>query len=521
MRRYLFTGDIDALETLEYDVVIVGCGIAALYAALNLDPGLSCALINKGGREESNSIYAQGGIAAVTDPADDPENHLKDTLFSGAGLCNEEAVRVLVTEGPSDIKKLIDMHVPFDTDEKGRLQITREGAHTHDRIVHCGGDATGYHVTKTLLAEAERRENIDIYDYHCLYDICTDDNGEVVGITAMNDDGPYIFFRARNVIIASGGIGRIYRKSTNAKTQNGDGIAAAMRAGAAVGNMEFVQFHPTALIHPDQNGRYFLISEALRGEGAVLRNRRWERFMVNAHPMADLAPRDVVTRAIIWEMRNHDLPNVYLDITGKSRSFLEHRFPTIYHECLRRNIDIAVDWIPVVPVQHYFMGGITTDLYGRTDVPGLYACGEAANTGVHGANRLASNSLLECLVFGRRCAQHIGGAFVPGRAGRPALEPFAETEAAVDLDTIKAQIRYVMTLKGGILRNRTQLTEAIAEISAHYEMLERLPMTDHNPLILLNMATVSLAVLDAALKREKSVGAHYRSDEVKEGSDKK
>jgi len=183
--------------------------------------------------------------------------------------------------------------------------------------------------------------------------------------------------------------------------------------------MEFVQFHPTALIHPDQNGRYFLISEALRGEGAVLRNRRWERFMVNAHPMADLAPRDVVTRAIIWEMRNHDLPNVYLDITGKSRSFLEHRFPTIYHECLRRNIDIAVDWIPVVPVQHYFMGGITTDLYGRTDVPGLYACGEAANTGVHGANRLASNSLLECLVFGRRCAQHIGGALRLNRSPKP------------------------------------------------------------------------------------------------------
>ncbi|MFZ5973824.1 MAG: L-aspartate oxidase [Bacillota bacterium] len=519
MRRYVFSGNINVIRKLSYDVVIAGSGVAALYAALSLDEHLTCALINKAGREESNSIYAQGGIAAVIQNTDNTQDHFKDTLFSGAGLCNEEAVRVLVQEGPADIEKLIQLGVPFDTDPDGNIQVTREGAHSHNRILHCGGDATGYHLTKTLMAAASSRKNITIYDYECLSDICTDDNGRVNGIVTIDGDGMFTFFSTANVIIASGGIGRIYRKSTNAYTQTGDGIATAMRAGAKVENMEFVQFHPTALIHPDKNGRYFLISEALRGEGAVLRNRRWERFMCEAHPMADLAPRDIVTRAIIWEMKNHDLPNVYLDITSKSRTFLENRFPTIYHECLRRDIDIAVDWIPVVPVQHYFMGGIATDLNGRTNIEGLYACGEAANTGVHGANRLASNSLLECIVFGRRCAEHINGSRMSAPAV-PGIERYKEAETAVDLGTIRTNIRYTMTKKGGIIRNKTILTEAIAEIGAYFDTLQSLPMKSDNRIIMLNMATVALAVLRAALKREKSVGAHYRSDEIKERAEK-
>lgn len=520
MRRYVFSGNINVIRKLSYDVVIVGCGVAALYAALSLDEHLTCALINKEGREESNSIYAQGGIAAVIQNTDNTQHHFQDTLFSGAGLCNEEAVRVLVQEGPSDIEKLIHLRVPFDVDAQGNVQVTREGAHSHNRILHCGGDATGYHLTRTLMDAVSSRKNIAVYDYECLSDVCTDGNGRVNGIITIDTDGIFTFFASANVIIASGGIGRIYRKSTNAYTQTGDGIAAAMRAGAKVENMEFVQFHPTALIHPDKNGRYFLISEALRGEGAVLRNRRWERFMCNAHPMADLAPRDIVTRAIIWEMKNHDLPNVYLDITCKSRSFLENRFPTIYHECLRRDIDIAVDWIPVVPVQHYFMGGIATDLHGQTNIDGLYACGEAANTGVHGANRLASNSLLECLVFGRRCAEHINGS-CPSVPAVPCIQPYKDAEAAVDLGTIRSQIRYTMTQKGGIIRNKTNLTEAIATIGAYHDTLQSLPMWSDMRIIMLNMATVSLAVLQAALRREKSVGAHYRSDETKEGTEKK
>lgn len=520
MRRYIFAGDTGSVRNLSYDVVIIGCGVAALYAALNLDKNLSCALINKEGREVSNSIYAQGGIAAVIQSTDNTQDHYSDTLFSGAGLCNEDAVRVLVQEGPHDIEKLIQLGVPFDLDSGGNIQVTREGAHSHNRILHCGGDATGYHLTKTLMEAASNRDNITIYDYQCLSDICTDSGGRINGVVTMNRNGIYTLFSTAKVIIASGGIGRIYRKSTNAHTQTGDGIAAAMRAGAQVENMEFVQFHPTALIHPDKNGRYFLISEALRGEGAVLRNRRWERFMCEAHPMADLAPRDVVTRAIIWEMKNHDLPYVYLDITSKSRSFLENRFPTIYHECLRRDIDIAVDWIPVVPVQHYFMGGIKTDLNGRTNMPGLYSCGEAASTGVHGANRLASNSLLECIVFGRRCAEHINGSGFPDPAGIR-IQPFDETDAAVDLGTIRSNIRYTMTKKGGIIRNKTNLLEAISEISSYQDILERLPMNLDVRIIMLNMAAVSLAVLKGALSREKSVGAHYRSDEIKERAESK
>jgi L-aspartate oxidase len=518
----MFSGDIGTLRKKSFDVVIVGCGVAALYTALSLDRRLSLALINKEGPKESNSIYAQGGIAAVIQSTDNMEDHIRDTLFSGAGLCKEESVRVLVREGPRDIRALVELGVPFDRDDEGNIQVTREGAHSHDRIVHCGGDATGFHLTMTLLKAVQARENIEVLDNECLTDICTDSGGRAAGVITIDSKGAFTRFSAPHVVIASGGIGRIYRKSTNAHTQTGDGIAAAIRAGAKVENMEFVQFHPTALIHPDKNGRYFLISEALRGEGAVLRNRRWQRFMCEAHPMADLAPRDVVSRAIIWEMKNHDLPHVYLDITGRPRAFLENRFPTIYHECLRRDIDIAVDWIPVVPVQHYFMGGITTGLDGKTNIEGLYACGEAASTGVHGANRLASNSLLECLVFGRRCAESIVGSAMAAPGDVP-MEPHSETEASVDLSTIRTQIRRIMTQKCGIIRNKTNLTEAIAEIGALYAVLERLPMRSQTRIIMLNMATVSLNVLRAALKRDRSVGAHYRSDEIKikEGTDLK
>lgn len=519
MRRYLYNENKPPQNEYDYDVVIVGCGIAALYAALNLDDNLSCALINKSGTSESNSIYAQGGIASVIEATDNVQDHFNDTIYSGAGLCNESAVRVLVEEGPNDIKNLIELKVPFDLDSEGNYAITREGAHSHNRILHCGGDATGYLMTRTLIQKVSEKDNLTVFNNHCLCDIFTNKD-QVSGISTIDENGEFNVFNTSKVIIASGGIGRIYRKSTNAYTQTGDGIAAAIRAGANVGDMEFIQFHPTALIHPDNNGRYFLISEALRGEGAVLRNRRWKRFMCDAHPMADLAPRDVVTRAIIWEMKNHDLPHVYLDITHKSRAFLENRFPTIYQECLNREIDIAVDWIPVVPVQHYFMGGIVTDLNGRTNINGLYACGEAANTGVHGANRLASNSLLECLVFGRRCAQHINQSNVSLiEFDYSVIDKFEYNKNLIDLNTIRSQIRHIMTQKCGVLRNKTEMIEAIEQIDDYYNMLEQNNISSSKEAILLNMTTVSLSVLKAALSRENSVGAHYRSDEVKERTD--
>ncbi len=515
MRRYIINNDLTNTIHMESDVIIVGSGAAGLYAALHLDKDLSCVIINKSGSEESNSMYAQGGIAAVIDQHDTTESHLHDTLNAGAGLCDADAVRVLVSEGPQDIKTLLQLGVPFDKDSEGKLKLTREGAHECNRIVHSGGDATGLHLTESLTKCVAARSNLHILNAFVLMDIVTDENGETAGALAIDSDKKICFISSSHVILASGGIGHVYRNSTNARCATGDGIAAAMRAGAAVKDMEFVQFHPTALIHPDKNGRFFLISEALRGEGAILRNRRSERFMEGVHPMADLAPRDIVSRAIIAEMKKYDLPNVYLDITVRPRAFLQERFPTIYEECMSRDLDIAMHWIPVVPVQHYFMGGIKTDLNGQTNIGGLYACGESACTGVHGANRLASNSLLECLVFARRCAQHINGTIMPSAIIVQRGISTQEYHERLDIDSIRTQIRNTMTKNGGIIRNKEGMTEAIAQIEGYFGLLETASLCTVREIETFNMATVGLAILKAALQREKSVGAHFRSDDVK------
>ncbi len=306
VREYAFSGDLKSTSVLDFDVVITGSGTAGLFSALSIDKGLTCAVLNKLGAEESNSIYAQGGIASVTLPYDSWESHLSDPLVAGAGLCDEQAVSVLVKEGPDNIKRLIKYGVQFDKDDNGDLSISTEGAHSVNRILHCGGDATGFHIIKALLAEVEKKQNVTRFDNTSLVDVLTDENNCVSGVIVQGSDGNYMVLRSRNVIIASGGIGRIYRNSTNASCATGDGIAAAMRAGAKTENMEFVQFHPTALIHPDLNMRYFLISEALRGEGGILRNRKWEPFLQSVHPMADLAPRDIVSRAIVSEMEKND-----------------------------------------------------------------------------------------------------------------------------------------------------------------------------------------------------------------------
>ncbi len=513
-RQYMFSHDLTDAETPDFDVVITGSGVAGLYTALCLDKGIRCAVLNKLGKEESNSIYAQGGVASVTLSSDSWQSHFSDTLTAGAGLCDEQAVKTLVTSGPDNIRQLMALGVQFDREKNGELAISTEGAHSINRILHCGGDATGYYIVEALIEAVSGRENITCFDNTALFDVLTDENGSVSGVVAQGSDGKYIVLRAPNVVIASGGIGRVYRNSTNAGSATGDGIAAAMRAGAAVGHMEFVQFHPTALIHPDNNMRYFLISEALRGEGAILRNRKWEPFLQNVHPMADLAPRDIVSRAIVNEMRKNDVPNVYLDITSRSREFLKNRFPVIYNECMKRGIDIAVNWIPVVPVQHYFMGGIKTDINGRTNIDGLYACGESACTGVHGANRLASNSLLECLVFGRRCAEDIGGKTAKQASDPALLCDASKTERALDFETYRSQIRNTMTKKGGIIRNETELTEAIALIKDFYTTLSETAIHSPSEAATLNMATVALDILEAAKARKKSVGAHYRSDDA-------
>jgi len=513
MKRYINHSREHAVKKLDTDVVIVGCGVAGLYAALNLERGLQCVVLNKAGAEQSSSMYAQGGIATVIEPneQDDTDQHFMDTLVAGVGLCDENAVRVLVDEAWGNIEQLIKMNIPFDRLD-GNLLLTREGGHGRNRILHCGGDATGLHLTRRLYEIAMKRENIRIFDRMFLSDIVTDENG-VVGVLTMDGQNSPHYFAASKVIIASGGIGRVYRNSTNAICATGDGIAAASRAGAELRDMEFVQFHPTALVHPDENGRFFLISEALRGEGAILRNRRGEAFMHGVHPLADLAPRDIVSRAILLEMKKNDIPNVYLDITTRPRSFLKERFPTIYEKCMSCGIDIAQDWIPVIPVQHYFMGGIKTDTHGRTNITGLYACGESACTGVQGANRLASNSLLECLVFGRRCALQISQSKVS-----PPTRREVETSACVkcdyvDFESYSSEIRTLLTQKCGIIRNEKDLSEAYARISEIFDWLDSMVLGTPKSIETYNQSQIALAILRAAIQRKKSVGAHYRSDD--------
>ncbi len=513
MKRYLYhAGQVARTDT---DVIIVGSGIAGLYTALCLPQSIRCTILNKAGIENSSSMYAQGGIAAVLDInkiMDDTRQHLEDTLVAGAGLCDEKAVSVLVQEGQANIEQLISLGVPFDRRQDGDLLMTREGGHGKNRILHCGGDATGLGITNQLYAVALERENITILDQCFLVDILTGENG-AAGVLVLDEKNKPQYFSASKVIIATGGTGNIYRNSTNPACSTGDGIAAAKRAGAELKDMEFVQFHPTALIYPNENGRFFLISEALRGEGAILRNRRGEAFMQDIHPLKDLAPRDIVARAIVREMKKCDIPCVYLDITARPRSFLEKRFPTIYTECMRRGIDIARHWIPVFPVQHYFMGGIKTDLNACTNIPGLYACGESACTGVHGANRLASNSLLECLVFGRRCAAHIAETL----DRKPEIVRFETTSGVnpgdMDFDSIRSELRTMMTQKCGILRNQADMSDAEQWVSSSLAQFGEVDLTGKKQVETLNLLQVSSEVLKASMARKKSVGAHYRTDE--------
>ncbi len=509
MREYAIYKGFEIDETIKTDVLIVGAGAAGLYTALNIASTLNVIILSKLDLEESNSIFAQGGIATVRLPTDNWESHLKDTLKAGAGMCDAGAVEVLVKEGPAVIERLVGLGVPFDRDAENNLCITREAAHSCNRIVHCGGDATGYHLTKTLIARCKSKHNIKIIENMLMLDILTEEN-KAVGVVAKGAN-KNIIIEAAHTVIASGGIGRVYRNSTNSVCATGDGIAAAKRAGAVLKDMEFVQFHPTALIYPNDRMRFFLISEALRGSGAVLRNRKGERFMQKSHELAELAPRDIVSRSIVKEMKDHDLPCVYLDITFKPRDVLKERFPQIYENCLKMDIDIAVNWIPVFPVQHYFMGGIKTDINGATNIENLYATGESACTGVHGANRLASNSLLECLVFGARAADAINNAAVSHlRAVLPSMP--VKNSSSLDCQTFRSRIRDAMTKKGGIVRNTREISEAVEEIGDYYGMLKDTALTTSKEFETLNMATTAMEILGAAVARKESVGAHYREN---------
>ncbi|UZQ85600.1 L-aspartate oxidase [Thermoclostridium stercorarium] len=512
--RYLVNFDINDIPKEQYDVVIIGSGIAGVYTALQMDSSIKVAVVTKETVEISNSVLAQGGIAVPLGRDDSPECHFRDTVYAGAGLCDEETVRILVNEAAENIEILCRYGVNFDRGEDQQLLLSREGAHSKNRIVHTG-DSTGKEVCDTLIKILLKHDNVRIFERTFAIDIVTEAR-KCIGLIAYEEDSKsFKLFLAGAVVCAAGGYGQLYNYTTNPQVTTGDGVALAYRAGCRVMNPEFVQFHPTVLYHPED--RSFLITEAVRGEGAILLNIRGERFMPAYHPMAELAPRDVVSRAIFQELQKTGSTHVYLDISHKDPEYVKNRFPTIYKTCLRYGIDITKDRIPVAPAAHYSMGGIKTDEWGRTGIEGFYACGEAACNGIHGANRLASNSLLEGLVFGRRIATELTGQIL-NRTLKEARIPDnlchirKSNEPVKNAGALKSRLRTLMTEKVGIIRNGENLQEALNQVLEMKAEIEGKAYTTVEHWELVNMLTLSELVIRAALMRRESRGAHYRSD---------
>ena len=494
-----------------YDYIIIGSGIAGLNTALLAAEHGNVLVVTKGRIDDCNSRYAQGGIAAAIGPGDSATLHQRDTLEAGAGLCDPEAVGVLTGQGPDSIAGLIRWGVPFDT-MHGQIALGREGAHSLPRILHAGGDATGQHIENTLAERVQSDSSITVLEYTHAIRICVED-GAVAGVEVMESDtGERRIISGDVVIIASGGAGQLYRYSTNPQVATGDGVALAFLAGAEVMDMEFYQFHPTALWL--EGAPSFLLSEAMRGEGAVLRNADGQPFMEEHHPMADLAPRDVVSRAIASEMERADGRPALLDITHLPAATVSSRFPTIYAECRRYGLDITRDPIPVAPAAHYMMGGVRIDTWGRTNIAGLYACGEAACAAVHGANRLASNSLLDTLVFSRRLVDAaLGNApeYAPDDVDNLRI-PLADRAmvCATVPERGRQTLQDLMWRNAGITRNGTRLL-LTARILNLWQRTMPAPETaaDHE---LRNMLVVSRLIVEAALQRRESRGAHHRED---------
>lgn len=503
--RYLSNFDLGRLPQVFCDVLVVGTGIAGLYTALKARESGRVIVLTKRKLEESNTEYAQGGIAAAIGTEDSPRAHFLDTIEAGAGLCEEEAVRVLVEEGPDCVHELIAIGTQFDKDEAGEYALTREGAHSQRRILHARGDATGDEIRRALQHKVYA-EGIIVYENQYIVDVLTQ-NGRCIGVLALDSQERMTAYFARATVLGTGGAGQLYINSTNPEVATGDGIAIAYRAGAVIEDVEFIQFHPTALY--GEGSPKFLISEAVRGEGALLLNCHGERFMPDYHPQAELAPRDVVARAIVDQMRKTNHPCVYEDARAIPNG--PQRFPTIYAACLRRGIDLTQDLIPVAPAAHYIMGGVRTDLDGHTNIPGLYASGEVACTGIHGANRLASNSLLEGLVFGRRIARAIKQDDLP--VPEPRVSGWRTAPSIPDrpLNLLWAEIQQLMWDNVGILREEAGLTAAVARLQTIVRSLSGALQTKEGFQVA-NLATVAMLVAQAALKRTESRGGHFRSD---------
>ncbi|SDP38084.1 L-aspartate oxidase [Actinacidiphila guanduensis] len=515
---------------IDADVVVVGSGVAGLTAALRCAAGgAKVTVVTKAHLDDGSTRWAQGGIAAALGAGDTPEQHLADTLVAGAGVCDEDAVRLLVTEGPDAVRRLIATGARFDTDTAGEILLTREGGHHRRRIAHAGGDATGAEISRALI-QAVREAGIAFVENALVLDLLTDADGRTAGVTlhVMGEgarDGVGAV-RARAVVLATGGMGQVFSATTNPAVSTGDGVALALRAGAEVSDLEFVQFHPTVLwLGPEAEGQQPLVSEAVRGEGAHLVDGDGVRFMVGQHELAELAPRDIVAKGIMRRMQETGAAHMNLDARHFGARMWQERFPTILAACRAHGIDPVTEPIPVAPAAHYASGGVRTDLHGRTTVPGLYACGEVACTGVHGANRLASNSLLEGLVFAERIAADIlagretaGGT--AGTAGAPgAPVPPAGAAGPLLASEARYEIQQIMSAGAGVLRSADSLAAAAGALerlrTAAAEARDRDGKTAE-PCVetweATNLALVAQVLVAAARRREETRGCHWRED---------
>jgi L-aspartate oxidase len=494
------------------DILVIGAGIAGIRAALEVPPDLDVLVVTKDNVRQSSSQYAQGGIAGVLSPEDRFEDHVEDTLTAGAGLCDREVVDYVVHEAPGQINDLIRFGARFD-EEGGQLALGREGGHSRRRIVHALGDATGHEVMNAIINRVRTLPNVTVWDQTFTIDLLTNE-GACLGAMVQSPQHGRLLVWARQTILATGGAGMVYRETTNPPVATGDGMAAGYRAGARLRDMEFMQFHPTVLYVAGSSR--FLISEAVRGEGAYLRDKNGERFMPAEDSRAELAPRDIVAQAIVRCMERTQHPNVYLDLTHLDKDRVRRRFPGIDQVCRGFGLDITMDLIPVRPGAHYMIGGLVVDQEGRTSIPNLWAAGEATSSGLHGANRLASNSLLEGLVYGAACGRGARRAAIsiPETFRVPAIESAPRKDVSEELDVadITNSLRSLMVRKMGIIRQGSEMREALGTVDFWCRYVLAREFDSASGWELQNLLTIARLMIASAIKREESRGVHFRAD---------